>query len=882
MLDVLSIAARTPSLRHQRAVLGLAFAVILVVSLLAFLSIQRLITAGSRVEASQTELVEINRFLSDLKDVETGARGYVISDDVRHLQRYRHGSAAAVATAQRLRALSSNDPALRQALDRLFSISEERIASSRKLIAERHDRLATRRNLVEGLALMDRLRNQVASILAAQQQQYHEQRRRLERQAWITSISLAVGVLLCLGAIARLFALRGREVERRRLLEEDLRALNLELDQRVAERTAELRESRERAALILDAALDAVINIDDTGTIIGWNPQAEKTFGWTATEALGRLIDETIMPERYRQAHRTGLARYLATGQARVLNQRIELAAVHRDGREFPVELAITPIRGGETVTFSAFVRDVSEAKERIAQLNRASDLLNAVVENIPDMILLKEPVDDEFRYLLINAAGETLLGRSRGEVIGKTEFDIFPPDEAANIVEANRVVAACGQPRIFSDRRLTTATGVRTVETRVVPILKDSGGLGLILAIIRDITEAKDREEQLRQLQRLDAIGRLTGGVAHDFNNLLAIIHGNSELVRDRLEADPDAAEMVDDVIGASARGVELVKRLLAFARMQHLEPEPIDLNVRLPNLLGLLQRSLGEDVNVRVKPDKNLWLASVDPGQVDDAIVNLAINARDAMPDGGTLTIETRNVTLDEDYAAQHVEVTPGEYVMLAVSDTGAGMPPEVIARAFEPFFTTKEEGQGTGLGLSQVFGWIKQSGGHIKIYSEIGHGTTIRLYLPRSEVRSAEQRATAEAATPRGDEIILVVEDNPSVRKTVLRQLKELGYQTIEAEHGRQALELVRDGLDFDLLLTDVVMPGGITGYQLADELRELRPDLRVLFTSGYTELAATGETDVYKGPLLSKPYRKQDLARMVRAALDGARSSGNRAD
>jgi CheY-like chemotaxis protein len=273
---------------------------------------------------------------------------------------------------------------------------------------------------------------------------------------------------------------------------------------------------------------------------------------------------------------------------------------------------------------------------------------------------------------------------------------------------------------------------------------------------------------------------------------------------------------------------------------------------------------------------------LASVDPGQVDDAIVNLAINARDAMPDGGTLTIETRNVTLDEDYAAQHVEVTPGEYVMLAVSDTGTGMPPEVIARAFEPFFTTKEEGQGTGLGLSQVFGWIKQSGGHIKLNSEIGHGTTIKLFLPRSEVRSAEQRAAAEDATPRGDEIILVVEDNPNVRKTVLRQLQELGYQTIEAEHGRRALELVRDGLDYDLLLTDVVMPGGITGYQLADELRERRPDLRVLFTSGYTELAAPGEMDVCKGPLLSKPYRKQDLARMVRSALDGAGSSGNPAD
>jgi PAS domain S-box-containing protein len=734
----------TPSLARQKLVLWLALGIILAVSILAFASIERLIAANGRVQNRLTLIIEVNRYLSDLKDVETGGRGYALSDgDVRHLQRQNAGILAVRATEARLRKLS-NEPELQRQLDRLVPLTDERIAASRRLVAQRKDLEATRRNLLLGLQLMDRLRDEVAAILATQQREYRDESLHLKRQAWITSVALGVGIVLCLMAIAWLFSVRGREVERRRQLEEELRALNLELEDRVQERTAEVKHAR---------------------------------------------------------------------------------------------------------------------------------DLLNAVVENLPDMILLKEPTDEGFRYLLINAAGERLLGRGRHEILGRTERDLFPPEEALQVVEANRAVIESGRPRIFTDRKLTTATGVRTVETRMVPIAHN-GNPVMILAMIRDVTDANAREEQFRQLQRMDAVGRLTGGVAHDFNNLLAIIHGNSELIRSRFEDDPDAAEMLDDVIGASARGAELVRRLLAFARMQHLEPESIDLNARLQDVLGLLQRALGETVTLRVKTAKKLWPATVDPTQVDDALVNLAINARDAMPEGGTLSIETQNVTLDEDYAASHVEVVPGDYVMLAVSDTGCGMPPDVIARAFEPFFTTKVEGQGTGLGLSQVFGWVKQSRGHIKIYSEVGHGTTVKLYLPRAGKQSAGKHAEAETATPMGNETILVVEDNPNVRKTVVRQLHDLGYKTVEAGGGAEAMQLVKGGLEFDLLLTDIVMPGGMTGYQLADQLRIGRPDLKILFSSGYTELAASGEDAARKDPLLSKPYRKQDLGRMIRTLLDEA--------
>ena len=737
--------ARQPSAGQQTLVLRLAFVIIVLVSGLAFYSTLRLISASKRVERSQAVLIDVNRYLSEIKDVESRSRAYYVTGD-EDIRRRRESSLASLRqSAERLGSIDADDE-LRQRLSRLSRTAEERVAFSNRLMELRGKPDEAVRTIRLGSDLMDRLRDESEDIITRQTRTYQAEQQKLQGQAWLTSLALAIGVALCLGAIAWLFAIRGREVERRRRLEEELRSINVELEDRVQQRTAEV---------------------------------------------------------------------------------------------------------------------------------SRASKLLDAVVENIPDMVLLKEPSGEGFRYLLINAAGEKLLGRSRDRIVGRTETDLFPAEESAQIVEANRRVAASGEPQVLTDRTLTTASGTRTVETRMVPIANGSGETALILAIVRDVSEAKRREEQVRQLQRMDAIGRLTGGVAHDFNNLLAIIHGNSELVRDRLEAGTDLAEMTDDVIGAAARGAELVKRLLAFARMQHLEPASVDLGERIPNVIGLLQRALGENVQLQVRMAEELWPAIIDPTQVDDALLNLAINSRDAMPDGGTLTIETQNVHLDEDYAAHHVEVAPGDYVMLAVSDTGTGMEPEVLARAFDPFFTTKEEGQGTGLGLSQVFGWVKQSGGHIKIYSEVGHGTTIKLYLPRAVAEGAVAPAPAEPVPPGGNETILVVEDNANVRKTVVRQLHDLGYRSVEAESGASALKLVAEGLSFDLLLTDVVMPGGMTGYQLADQLRRTRPDTRVLFTSGYTELARSADQLSRRDSLLSKPYRKQDLGRAVRRALDQPR-------
>jgi PAS domain S-box-containing protein len=714
------------------------------VSTIAIFSTYRLLHLYQASVQSQQALIELEGFLSDLKDVETGVRGYALTNDRRFLEPYHAGKRRLDDRMRRLDELAQQEPSLNGHLKAVKPVALQRTELAGQVVEEVAAGTSNgelRQLLIESKTSMDQLRREVASAGGVLRSNFESRQRTVRRQAIAASLSLGAGVALSVAVLIWLFSLLRREIGRRREVEGELRVLNADLEQRVHERTREVEESRH---------------------------------------------------------------------------------------------------------------------------------LLNEVVENLPDMVLLKKPKGDGFEYVLINAAGERLLGRKREDVIGKTERDLFPEEEAENVLQTNRAVIESGRARTFNDRKLTTPYGVRTVETRMVPM---ENGSKMLLALIRDVTEHKSLETQVREMQRLDAVGQLTGGVAHDFNNLLAVIVGSVELVRDKLPDGSEMAAFADEAISAAMRGADLVRRLLAFARKQHLEPTAVDLNERLPSIVPLLQRTLGENIQLQAKSGDKLWQARIDPTQFDDALVNMAINARDAMPAGGTLTIETGNVELDEDYAAHHMEVDAGDYVMLAVSDTGHGMPPETIARAFEPFFTTKEEGKGTGLGLSQVFGWVKQSGGHIKIYSEVGHGTTVKLYLPRAESETEEVAApqAAESST-RGHETILVVEDNPNVRRTVKRQLVDLGYSVIEAQDAEAALDLIRSGEDFDLMLTDVVMPGGMGGYQLAREAEKIRPAIRVIFTSGYTELAVNGHQAARKGTLLSKPYTKRDLGRAIRSALD----------
>jgi len=393
-----------------------------------------------------------------------------------------------------------------------------------------------------------------------------------------------------------------------------------------------------------------------------------------------------------------------------------------------------------------------------------------------------------------------------------------------------------------------------------------------------RDMSEHVRLEQQLRQSQKMEAIGQLTGGIAHDFNNILAVIIGMAELTAAGVADNAKLAAMVKQIDEAAERGAQLVQRMLAFARKQPLESRVVDLNEAVRSAAAMLERTLGEDIAMKLALADALWPATVDPSQLGDSIVNLAVNARDAMRRGGRLVIETENVHLDDDYAAQNADVTAGDYVAVVVSDTGTGMPPDVVERVFEPFFTTKDVGKGTGLGLSMVYGFVKQSGGHVKIYSEVGHGTSIKLYFPRAVAQKAAPATRSPAITPQlqsGRGTILIVEDDANVRGMAVSTLEGLGYEVHQACDGKVALEFLNGSDHIDLLFTDMIMPNGCNGHELVKAARKLRPGMKALLTSGYSEQFITlrGDSENREVPLIGKPYRRDKLAAEVRKVLDG---------
>jgi signal transduction histidine kinase len=387
---------------------------------------------------------------------------------------------------------------------------------------------------------------------------------------------------------------------------------------------------------------------------------------------------------------------------------------------------------------------------------------------------------------------------------------------------------------------------------------------------------ELRETERKLYHAQKMEAIGNLTGGMAHDFNNLLSVIIGNLDMLDDRLGADAKSRLFARAALDASLRGADLTRRLLAFARQQPLQPQLVDINHQVREITCLLDRTLGENIEITLHLDPEVWPVSVDSAQLEATLTNLATNARDSMPHGGKLTFVTGNRQLDAEYAARFPEVTPGDYAMIEVADTGVGMAPEIVGRIFEPFFTTKARGKGTGLGLAMAFGFMKQSGGHINVYSEPGVGSTFRLYLPRAvKAETTGEARTSPVTDGRGHETILVVEDNEAVRSIVVRQLNDLGYRVVEAVDAAAALARLRDGGEpIDLLFTDIVMPGKIDGMELARQVRVALPSLKVVLTSGFSDnhLNQIGEQNGREWRLLSKPYRKDDLARLLRQVLD----------
>ena len=513
---------------------------------------------------------------------------------------------------------------------------------------------------------------------------------------------------------------------------------------------------------------------------------------------------------------------------------------------------------------------------EQATALHQAEGRFRLLVESITDYAIFL--LDPEGKVTNWNAGAERIKGYSPAEIVGQHVSRFFSEeDRQAGIPERGLAIAARTGKYEAEGWRLRK-DGSRFWAFVVIDAIRDDAGNLLGFAkITRDMTERRAVEEQLRQLQKMETLGQLTGGLAHDFNNLLTAIYGSLETLQRRLKSDrPDLHRHIDMALRGAERAAALTQQLLAFARRQPLEPKPVNLNRLVARMTDLLRRALGESIAIEAVLAGGIWWVSADANQLESAILNLALNARDAMPSGGKLTIETANTYLDEAYAAAHGEVSPGQYVMIAVSDTGTGMTPEVISQAFEPFFTTKGSGKGTGLGLSSVYGFVKQSGGHVKIYSEPGQGTTVKLYLPRlmaepSQELGSDPRLLTEQAT---HETILLVEDDDDVREHSEEILSELGYRVISARDGAAALSLLDSSPDIRLLFTDVGLPGQIDGRQLADEARRRRPDIRVLFTTGYARNAIVHQGRLDPGvDLITKPFTYAALARKLREVLDG---------
>jgi signal transduction histidine kinase/CheY-like chemotaxis protein len=545
------------------------------------------------------------------------------------------------------------------------------------------------------------------------------------------------------------------------------------------------------------------------------------------------------------------------------------------DGFAKTGELAVPAGLSGETkILGAAFEHMVEKINTATAALRNKSDLLDTTIASMADAVLV---LDSGGRPMLANPPSIALFGDiaeigSEGWI---KRYQRLRPD-GTPMPESECPARRAGHGESFDNVEL----GIRyegqpllQLAASARPIANATGGFGGAVVVYRNVTALKEAERQLRQAQKMQTIGQLTGGVAHDLNNILTVITGGIEALSDGVADRPALKEVAMMVDKAVARAGDLTNGLLAYARKQPLRPRSIDVNALMLDTAKLLRSTLSEQIEIDCEPTPDLRPALADPSQLGSALINLAINARDAMPGGGKLLLEASNVDLDQAYADQHEEVVAGRYVMLAVSDTGAGIPAAIRDRVFEPFFTTKAVGEGTGLGLSMVYGFVKQSGGHIELYSEIGHGTTIRLYLP-----SAAQVAAIPDASPPlaqgGRESVLVVEDDLLVRSYVMTHLKALGYTAHPAATAAEALAMVYDDLEFDLLFTDVMLPGGMTGPQLAEELRKHKPGMRVLFTSGYTEnalAARRGRLDPGVR-LLQKPYRRAELARMLRLAIE----------
>ena len=627
-----------------------------------------------------------------------------------------------------------------------------------------------------------------------------------------------------------------------------------------------LQQQLEERRQLFDTSQDLVMIMSSRGHIVQISPSSETILGYRPDEMIGRSGDDFIHPAHLERS-REEMRELRRGGHPKLADTR----CFHKDGRE--VWLSWLGNWSDQARRFFFVGRDMTEARLAAESLRESEQLARNIVETALDAFV---QTDEHNTILNWSSRAEELFGWRRDEALGKNAIDLIVADSERERVKAGLagfLEAAVGR-RLNRRRELMVRRrdGKEFKAELSVTALKRREGT-LFNVFYRDLTDKIASEERIRHAEKMEAVGQLTGGVAHDFNNILTVITGTIEILADAVAKDPRLAAITKMIDEAAGRGAELTQHLLAFARKQPLQPREIDINSLIIDTAKLLRPTLGEQIQIESVFEDESCVAVVDPNQLTTAILNLALNARDAMPDGGKLIVETGAAYLDELYAAVN-DVPPGHYVLIAVSDTGTGIPSHMLTRVFDPFFTSKGPGKGTGLGLSMVYGFIKQSAGHIKIYSEEGHGTTIKMYLPPGKTPAAAAEGVTPASIEGGHETILVVEDDRLVRDYVLAQLHSLGYVTLQAANAAEALAIVASGKLFDLLFTDVIMPGKMNGRQLADEVLKTRPDLKVVYTSGYTENAIIHHGRLDSGVLLlAKPYRKSDLARIIRRALNG---------
>jgi PAS domain S-box-containing protein len=645
-------------------------------------------------------------------------------------------------------------------------------------------------------------------------------------------------------------------------------------------RTLEETKALVARQIALSGELVRLQNAGDRAGIAALMARAEDR---TVTEAIGSNLEKVVAEERRLLAQnraesetngRVLLAIDLA-GVVLILVLAIALTlAARRSSRE--LEQSLTASKATNEALEAAVAERTEHLVKAHEDLRHSTEIMQSTFHSMAEALLV---IDTKGKVLLSNPAAERMLRYRPGMTIEllRSLSTVFDADGVTPLAARDMPSSRALRGEEFDATEIVVRPRSGSTPIHLVisgrPLRDASRAISGAALLYHDITGARDTERKLQQSQKLDAIGKLTGGVAHDFNNMLTVITGTTETLVAGLADRPHLQKTAELIDVAAERCIELIQHLLAFARRQPLHPRNVDVNGTVLDIAKLLRPTLGEQIEIDSILEQEVATAHIDASQLANSLLNMAINARDAMPEGGKLLLETRKVVLDQAYAAANPGVLPGPYVMLAVSDTGSGMSKEVQDKVFEPFFTTKEVGKGSGLGLSMVYGFVKQSGGHIRIYSEEGHGTTIKLYLPPGRGQ-AEAIVAAAAPLTGGSETILVVEDDELVRNFVITQLQSLGYRTVDAADGPGALKSITNGVTFDLLFTDVILPNGMTGRQLADEATRHRPGLKVLYTSGYSDSAIVHQGRLDPGVmLLSKPYRKSQLARMIRQALAG---------